>query len=82
MKFQPEHYASLKNAIGAFLKSENLTVNEVKNKFKEKGLSDTRCAWDIYWACKWANDNREINDAYNDSHIETAIKSALKELSN
>lgn len=80
MKFQSEHYQSLKTAISTFLQSENMNVEQVKAKYVDRGLSFTRCLWDVYHHSKWALNNREANDMYYDSHIETAIKKVFSEL--
>ena len=74
MKFTSEHLNSLKQAIEA----SNVDLKATAEHYKEKGYSETRFLWDIFWASKWSENNRDV--PYLDTHITTALRNAVNEL--
>lgn len=79
MKFEKEHFTSLKEAITSKLKLEGITIADYLKA--AEGYSETRMLWDLFWFSGWSklDENRAFN--YLDSHIQTALKQAVKELS-
>lgn len=82
MKFQSEHYETLKKCIGAAIQGTGKTIAELKEKSKELNESETRFLWNLFWASKWSQLHREqYNEGdYMDSHIQTALKNVVKDL--
>jgi len=78
MKFSPEDYTSLKEAIKDRLHAKGVSLPILKDVYLNEGLSDQRFIWDIFWLSNWCHTHRD-ND-YLDTHIETATKAAIKEL--
>ena len=78
MKFLQQHYEALKQLI----KESDIDIIATKANYKEKGLSDQRFYWDLFWASKWHKSIECRESDYLDTHIETAIKTAVKELIN
>ena len=78
MKFNTEHFNSLKTAI----KETGININEMSDKYKAEGKSDTRFLWDLFWASNWTKkEHRHYYEGdYMDSHIQTAMKAAVKDL--
>ena len=84
MKFTNEHYSILKNRVA------DLGIDKLKtaqNEYKQKGLSETRFLFDVFYASKTKigdgvgmSSNCGIEGDYNDNHIETAMKKVIKEL--
>jgi hypothetical protein len=84
MKFTTEHYNILKNRV-ADLGIDKL--KKAKTEYKEKGLSETRFLFDVFYASKTVigdgiglSSNCGIEGDYDDSHIKTAMKKVIKEL--
>jgi hypothetical protein len=84
MKFTTEHYNILKNRV-ADLGIDKL--KQAKAEYKEKGLSETRFLFDVFYASKTKigdgiglSSNCGIEGDYNDNHIETAMKKVISEL--
>jgi hypothetical protein len=76
MKFSKEHFEGLKSAII----NSDTDIAATKAAYKEKGLSDQRFYWDIFWASQYHKNESFRNSDYYDTHIETAIKAAIKEI--
>lgn len=76
MKFSTEHYSDLKKAIA----NSCVDLKATKEAYKEKGLSDTRFIWDIFWASRWSQTDAGRAADYMDTHIQTATKTAINEL--
>lgn len=76
MKFTNDHFQSLKKSISG----SDVDLLESAKAYKEKGYSETRFLWDIFWASKWSYHNRDASAIYLDTHIQTAIKKAVAEL--
>jgi len=88
MKMTNDHYAVLRDQIVNVLDGINKSqwTKDYDRICNEKGLSETRKLWDMYWACggnKWKgiifNGNTYGGD-YNDKHITTALKKVYNEL--
>lgn len=84
MKFTNEHYNILKNRVAVIGIAK---LKKAKTEYKEKGLSDTRFLFDVFYASKTKigdgiglSSNCGIEGDYNDGHIETAMKKIIKEL--
>lgn len=76
MKFSNEHFDGLKMAI----KKSLIDIAATRKQYKEKGHSETRFLWDIFWASHYSHDESFRQSDYLDTHIQTAIKKAVKEL--
>ena len=76
MRFSKEHFEELKEAV----RSKEIDVQATKQNYKEKGLSETRLLWDLFWASGYnMNPNFRESD-YTDKNIETAMKKVVRDL--
>lgn len=76
MKFSTTHFEALKSEI----EKSGIDLIETKKNYEEKGLSETRYAWDIFWAVSFHKYPGFREASYKDTHIETATKKAIVEL--
>ena len=76
MKFSEQHFKMLKDSIASL----EIDYPETRKRYNEKGLSEQRFYWDIFWASSFHKNNDFREADYLDTHIETAIKRAVKEL--
>ena len=81
MKINPEHYATLKNAIDSAIADANKPLASFAITYKEAGLSDKRFMWDWFRASKlssvWICD--VIYPYAADPHIDTALRKIFKD---
>ena len=75
MKITPAHVAHIAAHI------EPLDTPELRSRYIQAGLSDTRYRWDLTYSAKlsqWLSDN--IYTYANDEHIDTALRKLIKPL--
>tara|TARA_R110000868_G_scaffold303201_1_gene563715 strand:+ start:43 stop:282 length:240 start_codon:yes stop_codon:yes gene_type:complete len=76
MKFSTTHFEGLKSEI----EKSGIDLIQTKKNYEEKGLSETRYVWDIFWAVSFHKFPNFREASYKDAHIETAIKKAINEI--
>ena len=76
MKFTKEHFEKLKAAI----KANCPDVAAMKSDYLNKGRSETKFLWDLFWLSKYNMDQEFRDSDYTDKNIETAMKKAVRDL--
>jgi len=83
MKIKQEHYEKLVQMMEAARAKMDKPMDEWVKTYQDLGRSNTRFAWDWFWALD-ATDRKDwiksVYDYANDDHITTALNKAMKEM--
>ena len=75
MKITAEHVSHISSKIDIFLDLNNLTLDDVKAHYVERGMSMKRMRWDLLYAANLSNWLlRYIYSYADDSHIDTVLR--------